>query len=191
MRHCYLLCLQHTTFYLQSCLLYSIVANFTMNINDTPSYALLLEDVQGHKEHFSDTACVPSFEQVEIPKGSLIESLAASDATAIKEVHKFQVNYIVYSSSIHGQSGIFLFASLEQLYKLTMKQRDLLLAVDALADRVKVFSTLRWIESLGKDSEVATTVDSIPVPIKGVIRYIGELPGLDGTRFGVELMVWS
>jgi len=158
--------------------------------NGTMSYALLLEDVKGHKEHFSYTACVPSFEQVEIPKGSVIESLEVSDAKAINEVHKLQVNYSVYSSSTQAQSDVLLFASPDQSYKLTVKQKDLLLGVSALADRLKVICKLSWIESLGKGSEVYMTIDTIPDLIKGVIRYIGELPGLDGTRFGIELMVW-
>jgi len=158
--------------------------------NTTLSYALLLEDVKGHMEHFSDTACVPSFEQVDIPKGSLIESLPVSEVTAIKEVHKFQVNYLVYYSSTQVQSSLLLFAPPEQVHKLTMEQRDLLLGVGAPTDRIKVVCKLSWIESLGKGSEVYTTIDTVPDLMKGVIRYIGELPGLDGTRFGIELMVW-
>ena len=157
--------------------------------NTTLSCALLLEDVKGYMECFSDAACVPSFEQVDIPKGSLIERLPVSEVTAIKEVHKFQLNYLVYSSSTQVQSSLLLFAPPEQVYKLTMEQRDLLLGVGAPADRTKVVCKLSWIESLGKGSEVYITIDTTPDLMKGVIRYIGELPGLDGTRFGIELTV--
>ena len=61
---------------------------------------------------------------------------------------------------------------------LTVKQRDLLLAVDSCLDQIELVKKLHWVESLAKDSEVYVTLASIPVPVIGVIRYVGELPGL-------------
>ena len=158
---------------------------------ESPSYAVLLENVQGHKEHILDTQHAPSFGQVEIPKGSLIESLIPSDVSAIKQVYKLQASHTVYSSCPQVQSGVLLFASPEQLYKLTVKQRDLLLAVDSCLDRIEVLNKLCWIELLAQGSKVYVTLATIPVPVNGIIRYVGNLSGLDGTRFGVELMVRS
>jgi len=157
---------------------------------DSPSYALLLEDVHGYEEHISGTEDAPSFKQIEVPKGSLVQSLIASDISAIKQGYKLQASHTVYSSSAQVQSGVLLFASPEQLYKLTVKQRDLLLAIDSCLDRIEVLKKLFWIESLVEGSLVYVTLSIIPVPVNGVVRYVGELPGLDGTRFGVELMVW-
>ena len=72
-----------------------------------------------------------------------------------------------------------------------MKQRDLLLAVDSCLDRIEVLNKLRWIGSLAIGSKVYVTLATIPVPVNGIIRYVGSLSGLDGARFGVELMVRS
>ena len=159
-----------------------------MNISESSSYGLLLEDVEGHKEQLSDTSCVQSFETVTIPKGSLLETLAPSDVIGFKEIYKFLANYSVCSFST---PLVVLYASSEQVVKLTVKQRDMFLAVDVLTDRLEVLDKLSWMESLEEGSEVNTSIDTNPVPIKGVIRYIGELSGLNGKRFGVELMVWS
>jgi len=160
-----------------------------MNI-DTPSHALLLEDIHGYEENISDTQGPPSFKQVEVPKGSLVQSLIISDVSAIKQVYKLKANHTVYSSSTEMQSGVLLFASPKQLHQLTVKQRDFLLAVDSCLDRIEVLKKLRWLESLTEGSLVYVTLSTIPVPVNGIIRYIGELSGLDGTRFGVEMMVW-
>ena len=153
------------------------------------SYALLLEDIQGHEQHILDTQYAPSFKQVKIPKGSLVENLISSDISAIKQVYKLQASHTVYSSCSQVQSGVLLFASPKQLYQLTVKQRDLLLAVDSCLDRIEVLNKLCWIELLAQESKVYVTLATIPVPVSGIIRYVGDLSGLDGTRFGVELMV--
>ena len=156
---------------------------------DFPTYAVLLENVQGHKEHTLETECTPSFEQLNIPRGSLVESLIPSDISAVKQVYKVQASHAVYSSDSQVQSDVLLFASPKQLFKLTTKQKELLLAVNSCLDRIEVVKKLHWVESLAKGSEVYVTLASIPVPVIGVIRYVGELSGLDGTRFGVELKV--
>ena len=156
---------------------------------DSLSNALLLDDVQGHREQILTSEGAPSFELVNILKGSLVERLISSDVSAIKQMYKLQASHAVYSSSSQAQSGVFLFASPKQLYKLTVKQRDLLLAVDNCHDRIEVLNKLRWIESLTEGSKVYVTLATIPVPVNGIIRYAGGLAGLDGTRFGVELMV--
>ena len=156
---------------------------------DFPTYAVLLENVQGHKHRTLETECTPSFEQLNIPRGSLVESLIPSDISAVKQVYKVQASHAVYSSDSQVQSDVLLFASPKQLFKLTTKQKELLLAVDSCLDRIEVLKKLHWVESLAKGSEVYVTLASIPVPVIGVIRYVGELSGLDGTRFGVELKV--
>ena len=150
-------------------------------------YALLLKNVKGHKE--LDCSSHPkSYETIDIAAGSLMEYISSADVLSLRMT--FKVNYSVYSSSQpHNQSGILLFASSDQLYKLTPKQKDLLLAVDLVTDRVEVLEKLHWVEFLAIGSEVYTSVDTVPIPVKGVIRYIGELAGAEGTRFGIELMV--
>ena len=44
---------------------------------------------------------------------------------------------------------------------------------------------------LMKGSYVYVAIARVPNTVKGVVRYIGELSGEKGTRFGIELMVCS
>jgi len=153
-------------------------------------YALLLKDVQGHRElEGSDYLSPLTYESIDVPAGSLVEQLSSANVSATRTAYKFEVNYSVYSSSSHLQSSVLLFALPDQLHKLTTNQKDLLLAIEILTDRVEVLGKLRWVECLVVGSEVYTTIGTIPVPVKGVIRYIGELCGVEGRKFGIELIV--
>jgi len=155
------------------------------------NYAILVKDVQGLKEvgvlTVIDYPLV--YENVIIPAGALLECLSSADVSAIKTTYKFEANYTVYSSDELDQSGVLLFASPDKILKLTTKQRDLLLGVHHLPDRVEVLKKLEWVEFLMEGSAVYTTIATIPIPVKGVIKYIGELSGTEGTKFGIELMV--
>ena len=62
-------------------------------MNNSPSYGLLLEDVQGHEQHHADTQNAPSFKKVKVLKGSLVESLIPSDIPLIKN-YKQAMQYI-------------------------------------------------------------------------------------------------
>jgi len=159
-----------------------------MNENDSSSCALLLKNVKGHSEQYTDTGS-PLIKPIEIPKGSLVESLIPSDVTSIQEVYKVQANYSVFSSNPLVRSGAFLFASAKQLYKLSVKQRDLLLAVEGVTERTEVLNKLQWVELLTKGSKVFVTIDSKPVPVEGVVRHVGEKSGVEGTRFEIEILV--
>ena len=153
-------------------------------------YALLIKEVQGYKESEGSDYLTPlSYENINVPAGSLVEYLSSAEVSTIKTVYEFEVNYLVYSSGSHVQSGVILLASPDQLYKLTPKQKDFLLAVNYLTDRVEMLRKLQWVENLEIGSEVYTTIDTIPIPVKGVIRYIGELSGVEGIQFGIELIV--
>ena len=167
--------------------LYHICNYFSMS----KQYAVLVKEVQGHKELevSSDTDYPLSYENIDISAGSLVKRLSPADVLAIRTAYKFKVNYSVYSSSSHDQSGVLLFASSDQLYELTKKQKDLLLAVDLVIDRVEVLKKFPWVESLEIGSKVYTTIDTIPVPVKGEIKYIGLLSSVEGIRFGIELIV--
>ena len=151
-------------------------------------YALLTAKVQGHKECSSDIDYPLSYENIMIPAGSLVEHLSPEDILAIRTAYKLYVNYSVYCSCSEDKSGVLLFASSDQLYQLKIKQKDLLLAV-GLMDRMDVLQKLCWVENLVVGSEVFATIDTIPIPVKGVVKYIGELSGVGGRRFGIELMV--
>ena len=151
-----------------------------------PLYGLLLQDIQGFKEDTSFIGDGQQFMSIQILKGSLISRLKTSDITVIKTVYECFVNYKV---DTEPQSNMYLFAGPEYVFPLSGLQRDFMLGVKKHSDRLEMLGKLKWIESLKKGSEVYVTIATIPVPVRGVVRYIGGLPGKDGRKFGIELMV--
>ena len=87
------------------------------------------------------------------------------------------------------QSKAFLFVTESSILHITMLQRDFLLAVKEAHRRMEVLEQLQWIESLTVNYNVYVTIATIPTAVKGIIRYIGELPAEEGRKFGIELMV--
>ena len=106
----------------------------------------------------------------------------------IKKKYNRLVNYKVVADSCR-QSEHFLFVAGSSIFYITTLQKDFLLGVNHLHSRIEVLQRLEWVESLTVGSEVYVTINTIPVPVRGIIRYIGGLTGEEGRKFGVELMV--
>ena len=99
------------------------------------------------------------------------------------------MNYKLADRRDDHQSEVFLFVTGSSVLHITSSQRDYLLGVKQTHYRMEVLERLRWTESLTVGSEVYVTITTIPAPVKGIIRYIGELPGEEGRKFGIEIMV--
>ena len=56
-------------------------------------------------------------------------------------------------------------------------------------DRHKAVNILQYVEKLRVGYGVYVAIPTIPHPMRGVVRYIGPLPGEEGTKFGIELLV--
>jgi len=145
-----------------------------------PSYGILLEDVQG----FSHS---PSYSQELVHKGSLVIRAESSDVATINEVHHLTVNYKL---DIQSTTNTFLFANSRVVFCISSLQRDFLLGVNSLDNRLLLLGTkLKWMESLKIGSHVLVTISTDPLSVRGTVRYIGNLSGKDGTHFGIELLV--
>jgi len=151
------------------------------------SYAVLMKPSRGYKEEGSDEK--QQLKPVAVMKGSLLVYLDPLIVNRIKEKYDRLVNYKVVDGC--QQSELFLFVTdhKSSIFDITTLQKDLLLGVKHLHSRIEVLQRLEWVESLKVDSEVYVTINTIPTPVKGVIRYIGGLTGEEGRKFGVELMV--
>ena len=149
-------------------------------------YAILLEDIRGYKEVTSETGIRKQFKHTTISKGSLIIRLQSSDVGSIKDIYNCLVNYKL---DTHPRSDVYLFVSLVCLYSISGMQRDFMLGVDKPLAWLEMLGKLEWIQSLRKGSEVYVTIDTIPAPVRGVVKFIGGLPGEYGRKFGIELMV--
>ena len=159
-------------------------------------YALLLQDVEGFNEvHFVGYG--KRLKSVTVEQGSLLKRLHPSVVNAIKKNHDCLVNYKVDhlgKKALRGDSSVkntaLVFVDFTVLYYLSKQQRDLLLGVTNLYNRLEILGRLEWVESLRKGSEVYVTIATITTsPVRGIVRYIGGLPGEEGRKFGVELLV--
>ncbi|XP_065915083.1 uncharacterized protein [Dysidea avara] len=145
-------------------------------------HGMLLEDVTEYKKgdtkqdkytFFSSRSKNVVHKQLAY-KGSLVVAVSSRDSPVnYKTISGFSINLNCKSS---------------QVYKLNVLQKDLLEGVKHLHDRTEVLHKLEWVQELKIGSLVFVIVPTIPLPVQGVIRFIGELPGQSGTKFGVELM---
>ena len=169
---------------------YACIKSFTglfseIVMNQDEIYALLLQDVEGYKEEIHRYR--KHLITVTVMKGSLLIHLNPLIINAIKKSHKCLVNYQVDNS---GKNKELVLATSDVLFYLSKQQRDLLLGVTNPFNRLEVLGQLELVESLRKESEVYVTIAAITAsPVRGIVRYIGGLPGEEGKKFGIELMV--
>ena len=144
--------------------------------------AVLVKDSHGYKEEIKD-----ELTPVVVHQGSLLAYLDSLVINRIKEKYDCIVNYRLADACY--DSEVFFFATDSSVLYITSRQRDLLLGIEGLERRVQVLDKLEWAESLTVGCEVCVTIGDTADPVKGIIRYIGELPGEEGRNFGVELLV--
>ena len=152
-------------------------------------YALLLGDVKGYRKlsaFVTEGNLEGELTHAIISKGSLLVKLNKHDVSAIKETYGYNVNYAVYSVPL---TDSYLLVGDQEVHIITREQRDFLYGIEGNTERVEVFKRLEWIQELTVDSEVYVTIATTPHPVKGVVRWIGKLPGEHGKKFGVELLV--
>ena len=159
------------------------------------AYALLLQDVEGFKEGASFRGYGKEWKSITVVKGSLLTRLNPSVVNTIQKDYKCLVNYRVDDTvkKLRGDSPVknveFLYVDCDILFYVSRLQRDFMLGVTNPSSRLEVLGRLEWVESLVKGSNVYVTIATITSPVRGVIQYIGGLPGEEGRKFGVELMV--
>ena len=160
------------------------------------TYALLLQNVEGFKEETNFVGYGKQLKPVTVKKGSLLIRLNPSIVNAMKKNHDYLVNYRVdyyLSKALRGDNPVknteFVFVDSGVLFYLSRHRRDLLLGVNNPYNRLEMLGRLEWVESLKKGSGVHVTIPTIAAPVRGIVRYIGGLPGEEGSKFGVELLV--
>ena len=154
------------------------------------SYAVLLKSGRGYREEVTKDGS--QLRPVEAQKGTLLVCLDSLTATRIQKKFGLVVNYKLADRCDihHDQSEVFLFDNRSNVLFVTTIQRDFLLGIRLQLCRMEVLERLQWIESLTVGSEAYVTIATIPAPVKGIVRYIGKLSGEEGTKFGIEIMVW-
>lgn len=163
------------------------VLSIAVNMSKVESaHAVLLRSSQGYKE---ETKHGSKLQPVEVHKGSLLVYLDFLTAKRMQEKYGQVMNYKVADRCDNHQSETFLFSTGSSILRITKVQQDFLLGIKQTECRVEVLKRLEWTASLAIGSEVYVTIATIPAPVKGIVRYIGKLPGEEGRKFGIEIMV--
>ena len=150
-----------------------------------PEKCILLEDGVAYKQISKwGIVTAKSFTEDRILRGSLLVELTDAEARETNQYFARTLNYKRYS-----YDSIRLYCIPEQVLQLNDQQFDLLLGVKLPFDRYKALKILNWAEKLKAGFGVNVAIPTIPNPVRGVIRYIGPLPGEEGTKFGIELLV--
>ena len=148
-------------------------------------YAVLLKSGRGFKEEKGER----QFKPVTVHKGTLLVYLDSLAVKRIQEKYNCLMNYKVADGYEIFESEVFLFVTGSSISHITTLHRDFLFGVKQTHCRMELLKSLQWVQSLRLGSDVYVTIATIPTPVRGIIRYIGELPGEEGTKFGIEMMV--
>ena len=150
-----------------------------------PEKCILLEDTVAYKQvNKWNPLAAKSYIEEHLLRGSLIVELNDSEAREARQWINSPVNYKKFSDD-----SVKLYCGPECVHQLNDKQFNLLLGVKFSFDRYKMLKILPWVEKLQVGYAIKVTVPPIPHPVRGVVQYIGPLPGEDGTKFGIELLV--
>ena len=152
------------------------------------SYAVLLKTGRGHREELTKDGS--QLRPVLTDKGTLLVNLDSLTATRIQKKFGLVVNYKLADRREIHHCEVFLFDNGSNVLFITAIQRDLLLGVKQQLYWMEVLGRLQWVELLTVGSEAYVTIATIPAPVKGIVRYIGNLSGEEGRQFGIEIMVW-
>ena len=148
-------------------------------------YAIVLKSTQGYIE-INDKS---HLKHILVHQGSLLIRLDSLTVNKAQEKHGRSVNYKVSDRHDNLQSEAFLFVEEASILHIATAQRDFLLGIKHTHCRMEVLDKLEWVESLTVGSKIYVTIASITAPVKGIVRYIGGLPGEEGRKFGIEMMV--
>ena len=151
-----------------------------------PEKCILLEDTIARKQQTNKWSILSakSFTDERILRGSLLVELTEAEAKDSSQYFTPPLNYKKYSDD-----SVKLYCKPEDVRQLNDCQFGLLLGVKLSFDRFKALKILNWVEKLSTGCGVNVAITTIPNPVRGVIQYVGTLPGEEGTKFGIELLV--
>ena len=154
-----------------------------------PEKCILLDDISGHKKPVAKwipLRLMKSYMYVDecLGRGSLLVELTDAEARETDPYFAVPLNYKDYFDD-----SVKLYCKPKQVIQLNDEQFNLLLGVNRHFNRYKALSKLHWVEEMKVECHVNVTTPIIPHSVRGIIRYIGPLPGEKGTKFGIELLV--
>ena len=150
-----------------------------------PEKCILLEDINAFKQTNKwGILSAKSFTEDRILRGSLLVELTDAESRETNLYFSPPLNYKRYSDE-----SVMLYCTPSQVLQLNDQQFNLLLGVKHPFDRFRALNILHWVEKLRVGVGVKVAICGIHNPAIGVIRYLGQLPGEEGIKFGIELLV--
>ena len=149
-------------------------------------YAVLLQDVNGHKESKSVFGYSSSFSNKYVLRGTLLARLSQEEVNELTHQSGITppLNFKVVLEPV-----VKLHCKINNVLLLSYKQKEFLLAIPSTNDRFEAIDKLGLAEKLTEGSTVYVSIPYLRIVAKGIVRYIGKLPGERGTKFGIELLV--
>ena len=120
-----------------------------------------------------------------VPKGTLLTVMSHGETRITADEFDPPHNY----KCVMDHETVTLYCKPTEVHQLTKSERNLLNGVPMTNERIEVLHNLDWVGKLHFGSIVYVTIPTIPVPVRGVVCYIGQLEGEVGTKFGIELLV--
>ena len=162
----------------------------SINVGTPPEpglpYAVLLQDATGYKESKSPFGYgYSSFSSKHILRGTLLFRLLQEEVTELKQYRSGNMPPS-FNFKVLREPSIKVYCNARSV---NYKQKDFLLGIEAVADRFAAADKLEWAEKLVEGSNVYVSIPNRPIVAKGIVRYVGKLPGEAGIKFGVELLV--
>ena len=153
-------------------------------LRDGKKYYILVQDRVGSMQERTMLALVPmKSTPTMVLKGELLEALPETeqpnDSTRI---------------ALAGidRKNIRLECRIEDITRLTIEETNLLLAIYSVGLRYQSFNDRKRLDfgrQISPGSQVLVEVKGVSKRLHGTVWYIGELPSLHGTMFGVQLVV--
>ena len=151
-------------------------------------YAVLLQDVTGHKQYRS-FILGPCFGNQPVLRGTLLLRLSPEEVRGLNQYQS--VNATPFNFKVQEEPSIKIYCNAHVVQLLNYEQMEILLAIRSLHNRFNAVDKLEWADKLKEGSTVYVTIPTLPTVAKGVVRYAGKLPGESGRYFGVEMLVCS
>ena len=149
-------------------------------------YAILLQDIHGYKENKLVFGYSSGFSNKYVLRGTLLVKLSQDE---VREVTHQSGITPPLNFKVLKEPAVKLHCKVNNVLLLNYKQKELLLAIGSINDRFDAADKVEWAEKLTEGSTVYVSIPTISTTTKGIVRYIGKLPGEVGTKFGVELLV--
>ena len=143
-------------------------------------YAILLQE---SKSVFGYPS---SFSSKQVLRGTLLARLSAFEVSDL--THHCGITTPL-NFKVLEEPAVKLRCTVNNVFLLSYNQKEFLLAIPSAIDRFEAIYKLGLAEKLTERSTVYVSIPTLRIIAKGIVRYIGKLPGERGTKFGIELLV--